>query len=67
MAGTSKGISALQVELPGNVSSWLLYSPSLKNNPLIFYQHTFSPQADIKISGLPLKIVMEAIQQATGK
>lgn len=29
--------------------------------------HLFNPQADVKIPGLPLKVVMEAIQQATGE
>lgn len=28
---------------------------------------SFGPQADVKIPGLPLKLVMEAIQQGTGK
>lgn len=27
----------------------------------------FNLQADVKIPGLPLRVVMEAIQQATGK
>lgn len=62
MAGTNKGITALQVVIP------LL--------DFCFFQFLFylllslmlltSFQADVKIPGLPLKIVMEAIQQATG-
>lgn len=32
-----------------------------------FDKPSFDPQADVKIPGLPLKVVMEAIQQATGK
>lgn len=66
MAGTNKGINALQVQVLGNVFSWLWFSPLLCLC-VTFLQHIRSSQADIKIPGLPLKIVMEAIQQATGK
>lgn len=34
---------------------------------LVHLLHLFNPQADVKIPGLPLKVVMEAIQQATGE
>lgn len=33
----------------------------------IFYTPLFNLQADVKIPGLPLRVVMEAVQQATGK
>lgn len=61
MAGSSKGITALQVT----------HTPVLRlcvftSRLLCVITDDCLPQADIKIPGLPLKIVMEAIQQATG-
>lgn len=68
MAGTNKGINALQVRVPDSVFSCFDFSPLLWICfSVTFLQHIHSSQADIKIPGLPLKIVMEAIQQATGK
>jgi len=34
---------------------------------IIFYTNLLNLQVDVKIPGLPLKVVMEAIQQGTGE
>lgn len=36
-------------------------------NQYLYNFFTFPRQADIKLPGIPIKIVMEAIQQASGK
>ena len=72
LAGTNKGITALQVNC---LCLTLLLKRAEKRNKLTqteiqiltrAHLDLCALQADVKIAGLPLKLVMEAIQQATG-
>lgn len=66
MAGSAKGITALQVTHTPVRVTVRVTTLGVCSRLLCVTTDYCLPQADVKIPGLPLKIVMEAIQQATG-
>lgn len=51
----------------GSLRSWKWQKNVINNHENVLQSLLFNLQADVKIPGLPLKVVMEAIQQATGE